>query len=51
MTRPEIDVCNKISSQAMSDPYVKRCVFDRNAEKNDRWKTQYDPWSSHFIDC
>jgi len=30
MTWPEIDVCNKIASQAMSDPYVKKWLKGQN---------------------
>ncbi len=33
MTLPEIDVSDRIASQAISNPYAKTIFFERNSER------------------
>jgi hypothetical protein len=49
MTQSEIDVCNEIALQAISDSYVKRWLREQNLENEKCWKTQYGLCNSHFF--
>ena len=40
MTQFEIDVCNEIAGNAISDQYAKKQVLDRNTQKTSRLRIE-----------